>query len=366
MADNLDKDELRKVCKAIVCKGDLDTLTDRSVRRSAEKSLGLEEKSLDAQPYKKMVKDIVIEVLELIESEKKNDASADGTDHESGNEEQQSDADKDVDEAKEEEDKKEEVDEEEEEVDEDEDEDEEEEFSDVMDVDATNASTKRSAPEPKAPVKSKKARTTPTKASTDKSSSSSNVTITNLKNYINKCGVRKVWAKELAGMNGAQQVRHLKKMLEDLGMEGRPTLEKCKQIKAKRELQQELEAISGNTIIENGSGQSADSARRRRSTAKANVTYVLDESSESEESEEEAGDSGSDVDDKANNREDEGDQEDQEDEDEVVEESEESDAYTEGDSDDDMDEAADKDEASLSESGDDDGEDGNSDSNSED
>ncbi|KAJ1920553.1 hypothetical protein H4219_001252 [Mycoemilia scoparia] len=82
-----------------------------------------------------------------------------------------------------------------------------------------------------------------------KVSDKNSVTIANLKSYINKCGVRKVWSKVLAGMNAPEQIRHLKKFLEDLGMEGRPNLEKCKKIKAKRELQAEIDCMDTRNII---------------------------------------------------------------------------------------------------------------------
>lgn len=57
------------------------------------------------------------------------------------------------------------------------------------------------------------------------------------------CGVRKVWAKEFKDVEKpADQVRRLKKMLTDLGMTGRMSLEQAKAIKAKREFEQELGA----------------------------------------------------------------------------------------------------------------------------
>ena len=49
-----------------------------------------------------------------------------------------------------------------------------------------------------------------------------------------------MWARELKGMNESEQIRHLRKLLSDLGMTGRLSMEKAKQIKEQRELAKEL------------------------------------------------------------------------------------------------------------------------------
>ena len=55
------------------------------------------------------------------------------------------------------------------------------------------------------------------------------------------CGVRKVWAKEFKNIDSkSEQIRHLKRMLSDLGMSGRMSMEQAKAIKEKREFEQEL------------------------------------------------------------------------------------------------------------------------------
>ncbi|OJT07692.1 hypothetical protein TRAPUB_1453 [Trametes pubescens] len=65
-----------------------------------------------------------------------------------------------------------------------------------------------------------------------------------LKSLVVACGVRKVWAKEFKDVEKpADQIRRLKKMLTDLGMSGRMSLEQAKAIKAKREFEQELEDV---------------------------------------------------------------------------------------------------------------------------
>jgi len=71
-----------------------------------------------------------------------------------------------------------------------------------------------------------------------------------LKNYITKCGVRKIWKKELDGLSEKEQIQKLQSILKELGMEGRPTLEKCKKIKERREFEKEVEELHNNTILD--------------------------------------------------------------------------------------------------------------------
>lgn len=67
--------------------------------------------------------------------------------------------------------------------------------------------------------------------------------IKRLQSWLLKCGVRKVWSKELARYPASKEkIKHLKKMLEDMGMIGRYSVEKAKQIKDARELAAEIEA----------------------------------------------------------------------------------------------------------------------------
>ncbi|KAJ1864522.1 hypothetical protein LPJ78_003329 [Coemansia sp. RSA 989] len=259
----VDIDKLKETCKQIVQEGDLDTLTNKVVRRSAEQKLGLDEKELDQKPYKDLVKTTVEQVLKELENKTQNEVEEDDR---MNTEEPEANAD----------DKESDVESAADDGSESHDSDDEEEFSnDIGEEPATNKKKKRSSEESpqKAPKRSKTANV----------SKASDTTIANLKSYIGKCGVRKVWSKELAEMNTAQQVQHLKSMLADLGMVGRPTLEKCKKIKAKRDLQAELDAINAENIIGENEPTSR-SARSRRSAAK-NVSYNVDHVSDSEEEE---------------------------------------------------------------------------------
>ncbi|THH06301.1 hypothetical protein EW146_g9653 [Bondarzewia mesenterica] len=66
-------------------------------------------------------------------------------------------------------------------------------------------------------------------------------TIARLKSFIIACGLRKAWSKEFRGLDTpSQKISRLRKILEDLGMVGRYSMEQAKAIKEKRELAREL------------------------------------------------------------------------------------------------------------------------------
>ncbi|KAJ2401322.1 hypothetical protein GGI23_001476 [Coemansia sp. RSA 2559] len=265
MASGIEVEKLKAVCEKIVREGDLDMLTDRDVRRYAEKEFGLEEKALDEKPYKKLIKDTVAAVVEeLAQENEANDKDSDKEQQDEDNDEEQQNEDDDkVDSSS------------------------SGNESEEGDMDASDSETKS-----RAKRKSEEIQPLPKSKRTKMSSTSKNIsagsktTIDNLKSYINKCGLRKVWSKELAGMNGTQQIRHLKAILEGLGMDGRPTVEKCKKIKAKRELQAELAAMNQDNIIDdlNESSEHESSSRKRRSVARKGMSYNVDQISDSEAS----------------------------------------------------------------------------------
>ncbi|KAJ2851250.1 hypothetical protein IWW36_001271 [Coemansia brasiliensis] len=270
--EDIDIDKLKQTCRQIVQEGDLDALTNKVVRRSAEKRLELNEKSLDQEPYKSLVKETVELVLSKLEQGTKsgNEDSRMNTEESEANANantngKQSDIESAADDGSDSQDK----------------DDEEDEFSDDIDEEPPTA-TKKKKRNSEDSLQPAAKRSRPTKVS-----KASDTTIANLKSYIGKCGVRKVWSKELAGMNAAQQVRHLKSMLVDIGMVGRPTLEKCKKIKAKRDLQAELDAMNTENIIDEENAPASRSARSRRSAAR-NVSYNADHVSDSEEEEDAA------------------------------------------------------------------------------
>lgn len=68
--------------------------------------------------------------------------------------------------------------------------------------------------------------------------------IKRLQGWLIKCGIRKLWGKELAPYDTPKaKIKHLKGMLEDAGMTGRPSQEKANQIREERELKADLEQI---------------------------------------------------------------------------------------------------------------------------
>ncbi|MCJ1307766.1 hypothetical protein MMC25_001414 [Agyrium rufum] len=68
--------------------------------------------------------------------------------------------------------------------------------------------------------------------------------IKRLQGWLVKCGIRKVWGTYLKQYsNPKAKIAHLKQMLSDVGMTGRFSAEKAKQIKDKRELKADLEAV---------------------------------------------------------------------------------------------------------------------------
>ncbi|KAI9506800.1 hypothetical protein BX070DRAFT_10170 [Coemansia spiralis] len=274
MASNTDTGKLKEICERIVREGDLDTLTDREVRRHAEKELGLEEKSLDEKPFKKMVKEIVADTLEHMMKEKEEENAASMEFSESGDKKEEHSED----------DSKGDADSVSSSVKEDDGSDMDSDNIAISTPSAKRKNAKRSA-NTQSPVSSKRVKSSGT--SSAKLSKGNEATIANLKSYINKCGLRKIWAKELAGMSGAEQIRHLKQILDDLGMEGRPTLEKCKKIKDKRDLQAELDAMDQDNIIDKFGNKSLqdDIPRKRRSVAQKKVAYNVDQISDSEEGE---------------------------------------------------------------------------------
>jgi hypothetical protein len=69
--------------------------------------------------------------------------------------------------------------------------------------------------------------------------------IKRLQGWLIKCGIRKLWHRELASCsNSREKISHLKEMLKDAGMDGRYSVEKAKQIKERRELEADLEAVN--------------------------------------------------------------------------------------------------------------------------
>ncbi|KAF4301575.1 hypothetical protein GTA08_BOTSDO10798 [Botryosphaeria dothidea] len=68
--------------------------------------------------------------------------------------------------------------------------------------------------------------------------------IKRLQGWLVKCGIRKLWGKELKPFETPKaKISHLKEMLKEVGMDGRYSVEKARQIKERRELAADLEAV---------------------------------------------------------------------------------------------------------------------------
>ncbi|XP_029015576.1 HIRA-interacting protein 3 [Betta splendens] len=77
-----------------------------------------------------------------------------------------------------------------------------------------------------------------------------NKAIVRLKRYIALCGVRRNYKKLLDGCRSVRsKVAVLKKELEDLGVHGNPSIDKCKKVRMKREEAQELADLDVSNII---------------------------------------------------------------------------------------------------------------------
>ena len=68
--------------------------------------------------------------------------------------------------------------------------------------------------------------------------------IKRLQGWLVKCGIRKMWYRELAPYDTPKlKIQHLKEMLRDAGMTGRYSIERATQIRNERELKADLEAV---------------------------------------------------------------------------------------------------------------------------
>ncbi|KAF8468987.1 hypothetical protein BDZ91DRAFT_847796 [Kalaharituber pfeilii] len=115
--------------------------------------------------------------------------------------------------------------------------------------------------------------------------------IKELQGWLLKCGVRKLWGKELAKFSTSKEkITHLKDMLVNLGMTGRYSNEKAKKIKEERELAEELAAVqAGAKVWGTGNGDQMKTRSSRvaepqvkRKLVRPPELAFLDDQSESE------------------------------------------------------------------------------------
>ncbi|KAI1865737.1 hypothetical protein JX265_008060 [Neoarthrinium moseri] len=137
---------------------------------------------------------------------------------------------------------------------------------------------KRKPREPKGSSKPRATKAAPKELTGDEAE------IKKLQGQLVKCGVRKIWGIELKeyGDDTKGKIRHLRKMLSDLGVTGRFSEAKAKEIKERRELMADLEAVNEMNHMWGAEGRGG---RASRSRAKATVK---EPSSEDESGAEEA------------------------------------------------------------------------------
>ncbi|KAJ5692490.1 hypothetical protein N7462_001913 [Penicillium macrosclerotiorum] len=104
--------------------------------------------------------------------------------------------------------------------------------------------------------------------------------IKRLQGWLVKCGIRKMWWRELQPYETSKaKIKHLKQMLEDAGMTGRYSIEKARQIRDERELKADLEQIQqGAKQWGTGSGDEGSDAAPRRRAARGRQALAFLES----------------------------------------------------------------------------------------
>lgn len=152
-------------------------------------------------------------------------------------------------------------------------------------------------PKPKAKAKSKKnpSQEKPKKKAGGKPKESPDAAdpdqaeIKRLQGWLIKCGIRKMWFRELAPYDTPKaKIRHLKQMLKDAGMEGRYSLDKANRIREERELKADLEMVQEGAKRWGKGGESADEAsegarpRRRLARGFKKLDFLDQEDEESD------------------------------------------------------------------------------------
>lgn len=125
----------------------------------------------------------------------------------------------------------------------------------------------------------KRKKTTATKAK-DADLDPDQTEIKRLQGWLLKCGIRKMWWRELAPYETPKaKIKHLKNMLEDAGMKGRYSVEKAKQIREERELKADLEQIQqGAKQWGTGSGVEVGDEKPQRRLARGRQSLAFLES----------------------------------------------------------------------------------------
>ncbi len=108
--------------------------------------------------------------------------------------------------------------------------------------------------------------------------------IKRLQGWLVKCGIRKMWYKELQPYETPKaKIRHLKEMLSDAGMGGRYSNERASQIREERELKADLEAVqAGDKHWGKAGSENEGTGRPKRRLAKGleNLDFLNDDDGE--------------------------------------------------------------------------------------
>jgi len=115
------------------------------------------------------------------------------------------------------------------------------ELSDLLDEEPKQRRKKKKSAEPSG-QKAKKVKGVPSKKEADLDPDQAE--IRRLQGWLVKCGIRKMWSRELKPFETPKaKITHLKGMLSDAGMTGRLSVEKANQIREARELAADIEAV---------------------------------------------------------------------------------------------------------------------------
>ncbi|KAI5794939.1 hypothetical protein FPQ18DRAFT_161238 [Pyronema domesticum] len=150
---------------------------------------------------------------------------------------------------------------------------EESEMSELIDEEPTRKKRGRK-PNPDGASKAKKTKTIATKAKATKVATKGGKELTadeekikSLQSWLVKCGIRKVWGRELSKYEtSSEKISHLKSLLSDAGMTGQYSLAKAKKIKEDRELAAEVEAVQKGAAVW---GESDDDGATRTRTSRS-------------------------------------------------------------------------------------------------
>ncbi len=144
---------------------------------------------------------------------------------------------------------------------------------------------KRNRKPDSAPAKAHSTKSTKSKKPTEPPSDPDSEEIKRLQSQLVKCGIRKMWFKELSPYhNPKSKIKHLKQMLADAGMAGRFSEAKAEQIREERELRADLEAVQEGEKkwgrVEDGEGGGGGRGKRGLAKGFEGLGFLNDDDGE--------------------------------------------------------------------------------------